>query len=109
MSTKFNIYYANTPTGPWTLANTTPLDKVDGLNEYTISGLDLNKEYYVRIIGGTLNNEGEFVSLMNQPIGPNTEGARTDIEALPSASILVKPHAPKTTSTTNLGHEFEVV
>ena len=70
MSTKFNIYYATSANGPWTLVNTEPLDRVADGNTYTISGLQENTSYFVNIVGGIINTSDEFVPLINKPCIP---------------------------------------
>ena len=79
---KFNIYYSTSVTGPWILANETPLDPdPTGYNMYNITGLQSNTVYYIQIVGGVMV-DGEFSPLMSQSIGPVNQGAVTDINQL---------------------------
>jgi hypothetical protein len=70
---KYNIYYATSAKGPWTLANVTPVDHVGAGNTYTISGLKADTLYYIVIVGGRV--DGDFQPLVLQPIGPLSEQA----------------------------------
>ena len=108
MNTKFNIYYATTPVGPWTLSNPIPVDRVDGVQSYTITGLNTDTLYYVSIVGGTLDVQDNFLPLISQPIGPNAIGA-ADQGAYPVAPIGVRTFSPSIVTNSGLGHQFEVV
>jgi len=108
MSTKFNIYYATTQDGPWILANAMPLDRVDGLQTYTITGLKSDTLYYVSIVGGTLDSQGNFVPLISQPLGPTTSGA-ADQSTRPVKPIGARTFSPKITTNNALEMQFTVV
>ncbi len=108
MITKFNIYYASTPDGPWTLSNPAPLDRVEGLQSYTITGLVTDTIYYVSIVGGVLDANDNFVPLISQPIGPNPIGA-ADQSVRPVSPVGVKTFSPQIITNSNLGHQYEVV
>ena len=77
MSNKaFNIYYASTSTGPWTLANNSPILYSSTSNYgYTISNLQSKAVYYIKIIPGELIDD-EFYPLVNESIG-NSESTTT--------------------------------
>ena len=106
MSTKFNVYYATTPNGPWTLANDTPIDRAtSGLTQYTITGLNRNTLYYIAIIGGTMDGS-DFVPLVSQPIGPKSSGAG-DVSANRSI-FFAKTFMPSINTEGTLSHQFEV-
>lgn len=104
-NTKFNIYYATSPTGPWTLANTVPLDRVEGLQSYIITGLKTNALYYVSIVGGVLNAQNNFVPLISQPIGPNPIGAGNQSNC-PVSPLGIKTFSPQITIESVLGHMY---
>lgn len=105
---KFNVYHAPTATGPWTLANPTPLDAAaSGHNTYTVSGLDHAANYFIAVIGG-VEQGGQFFAFANQPIGPLAEGI-LEIGALRPESILARTFSPTVSGIDSLGHEFGVV
>lgn len=105
-STKFNVYYATTANGPWTLANDTPIDRAtSGLTQYTISGLNRNTLYYIAIIGGTMDGS-DFVPLVSQPIGPKSSGAG-DVN-VNKVIFSAKTFAPNISTEDILSHQFEV-
>ncbi len=108
MSIKFNIYYGPTVEGPWTLANVTPLDRIEGLQSYTIIGLNTNTIYYVSVVGGTLDSQDNFLPLISQPIGPSPIGAG-DQNLRPVSPIGVRTFSPKIVTDTSLSHQYEVV
>ena len=105
MSTKFNIYYATSPTGPWTLANLTPLDRVEAVQRYTITGLSTDTTYYVSIVGGVLDALDNFIPLISQPIGPNQVGAG-DQSKNPASPIAVRTFSPQINVSSVLGHQY---
>lgn len=105
MSTKFNVYYSTTPNGPWILANTTPIDRDPNGNEYTITGLRYGVVYYVTVIGGKLNNQGEFVPLVSQSIGPRQAGI-SGVNSDYKPSIYVRTWLPEITDEEALAHQF---
>lgn len=107
-NTKFNIYYSTTPIGPWTLSNPTPLDRVEGIQSYTITGLNTDTTYWVSIVGGVLDSQDNFVPLISQPIGPNPVGAG-DQNRHPVSPLGIRTFSPKIIVLSSLGHEFEVV
>lgn len=72
---RYNVYYSTFSKGPWTLANASPLVHDQAGNEYTITGLSKGTLYYILVAGGYID-DGEFVPLVTQPIGPSSEGAR---------------------------------
>ena len=106
-STKYNIYYATTPSGPWTLANVTPLDHVDNLNSYTVTGLNTNTLYYFAIVGGELNESDEFMPFISQPIGPKPNGAG-DVSSSPVTLFTAQTFSPTVKSNNYLKMQFEV-
>jgi len=109
MSTvKFNFYYSTTANGPWTLYNSTPLDREDSLQTYTISGLNSNTQYYVAVVGGVLDDSGDFLSLIHQPIGDSIQGA-SDINIRPNQIFTTITSAPRINNEGSLLHQFEVV
>lgn len=104
MSTKFNIYYATTPEGPWTLANEEPIDRDPDGNSFTISGLVSETQYYFQIVGGVVEDE-EFVPLISQPIGPKREGAG-DFNVFTPQLLSSKTFSPKIDDVDSLSHNF---
>jgi len=102
---KYNVYYAMSADGPWTLANSTPIDHDQLGNEYTITGLKSGTLYYVSVVGGVLE-DGTFVPLMNQHIGTSNDGAK-GIGSAPMKPILLRGYAIRYTGT--LRHKFEVI
>jgi len=68
MDIKYNVYYATSPKGPWTLANSSPISHDDTGNYHVIAGLS-GGVYYVAVVGGIMSG-GEFLPLVSQPIGP---------------------------------------
>ena len=70
---KYNVYYSSSPEGPWTLANLTPITHSDSGNSYTITGLNSATRYYVTVLGG-IEEDGEFIPLFQQPVGPYNYG-----------------------------------
>lgn len=108
MNTKFNVYYSTTPNGPWILANTTPIDRDPNGNEYTITGLRYGVVYYVTVIGGKLNNQGEFVPLVSQSIGPKQAGIG-GVDSDYKQVISVRTWLPNITNEEIIAHEFSVI
>ena len=107
MTTKFNVYYATTPTGPWTLANTTPIDRIDGGNSYTVTGLQSDTLYYFKVVPGTVDEDDNFIPHISQPIGPVPEGAG-DVTTRPGIPIAARTFSPKKVSSDSLSMQFEV-
>lgn len=113
MDIKYNIYYSSYANGPWTLANDTPVDHVDEEMSFFIPDLDPNTRYYITVIGGYIEN-GEFIRLESQPIGPNNIGANAlltnvggGVSAPPSVEIVT--NSPKISTEGSLMHVFAVV
>jgi hypothetical protein len=106
MSTKFNIYYATTANGPWTLANEDPITRIAAGNEYTVTGLKRDTLYYVAIVGG-YEDSNEFVPLTSQAIGPKSGGVG-GVEVQSAAPFAVRTFTPSITSEGYLGHQFGV-
>lgn len=115
MSIKYNVYYATTANGPWTLANDTPIDHDQNGMEYTISGLARGTKYYLRTIGGVVEDE-EFIPYVSQPLGPNAEPA-AGVEAPGVNYLVAKAHVVHMSGGTvsgvalleeTLGHEFDI-
>lgn len=72
MSLNTNIYYdvylATDIQGPWTKQTGSPqLDVATG-NHYTITGLTNGQLYYIMVVAGKYDNEGNFVTIGGQPI-----------------------------------------
>ena len=108
MNTKFNVYYSLFPVGPWTLANVTPVDRVDGLQSFTVSGLNTNTQYFLSIIGGELDSGGGFLPFISQPIGPVPEGAG-DVTIVPGSPLIATTFSPNIVADDALGQQFEVL
>jgi len=107
MDIKYNIYYALTSDGPWTLANDSPLDHVPSGNSYTVSGLSLNTDYYISIIGGIVNDDDDFVPYVPQFVGPlNQEVATIGSSVVPH--FLVRTYGIYRTSNTGMMHMFTI-
>jgi hypothetical protein len=56
MAYSYNIYYSARPKGPWTLANSTPIESSAYGNSYTISGLRPGVTYWLCVAGIDENN-----------------------------------------------------
>ena len=81
---KFNIYTSPSEIGPWTLENSDPIDlSDDGNQSYTVSGLEENTKYFLRVVGGKYIDD-VFVPYFNQTIGVQGTGA---IQSLSSSEI----------------------
>lgn len=104
-STKFNIYYATSLQGPWTLSNPVPLDRVEGLQSYTVTGLRQETLYYFSIVGGILDSQNNFVPLIFQPIGPNQTGA-ADQQVRPVFPIGAQTFSPSVATEDSLDMSF---
>lgn len=107
-ATKFNIYYSISIDGPWTLDNPEPLDHVPTGNAYLLTSLRPGIQYYIAIVGGILNDDDEFMPLISQAIGPNASGAG-GVQEVRLSPILIQGFIPGTTTTSGLGHMFEVI
>jgi hypothetical protein len=109
MDIKYRIYYAQTSSGPWFLANEgSEVDHVsDDTMSYTITGLGSNVVYWVAIIGGYLQ-DGEFLPLLSQSIGPKRVGTQGAGEII-SAQFKARTFAPHVRQEETLSHTFEVV
>lgn len=106
IDTKFNIYYATTANGPWTLANSTPIDRVANGNQYTVTGLEYNTLYYVAIVGG-YESGTEFIPLASQIIGPKTSGAG-GVEVQSTPPLAIRTFTPQIQEDSYISHEFTV-
>jgi hypothetical protein len=108
MDIRYNLYYATSANGPWTLANDTPLDHVSSGNEYTISGLGYRTSYYFQIIGGIIE-DNEFVPLAHQHIGPQLDKAG-GVELTTAPAYQAQTFTPAVVATAfGLSHEVTVV
>lgn len=107
MDIKYNVYYSLQELGPWTLANNEPLDHNDDGNAYTVSGLQNNTAYYFTVIGGTLDDDDNFVPLVTQFLGPTNQTAGT-VNGIAVPTILAKTYGTDKQTTSSLGHEFTV-
>ena len=85
----YNIYYSTAQIGPWTLANPTPITEGTISNTYTITGLTKNTKYYIKIVGGYLDDSSDFIPLVSQPIAETVAGASND-NALRPISICIQ-------------------
>ena len=106
MDIKYNIYTSIYQNGPWTLANSTPIDHDQTGNEYTITGLSRGGQYYIMVVGGYIDGS-TFVPLMYQPVGPNPEEA-LGVGKAPGDVLLIRNYTVRKLATTELGHQFEV-
>ncbi len=110
MDIKYNIYYSISLSGPWTLANSTPIDHSDNVMEYFIGDLNPKTKYYINIIGGFFNDDNEFIELKSQPIGITNAGAGV-VGSTPLAgasSIEVITFGGNRIAEGNISHIFEV-
>ncbi len=87
MARLYNVYTAQTPRGPWTKANPTPIADVSTGNSYKITGLTNGQLYYIMVVAGHLV-DGEFVALCSQVITP---GVTSGVEASNPNIIAAKP------------------
>ena len=108
MSTNFNVYFATSANGPWTLANDVPIDLVTTGNQYTITGLQADTLYYVSVVGGTIT-DSQFISLMSQEIGPKAIGAGdiNIVETYPKYAV--RTFSPGKVQEDSLSHTFTVI
>lgn len=106
MDIVYNVYYATTINGPWTLANPTPIDHDQLGNEFTITGLTRGTLYYIQVVGGYMDGD-EFIPLISQPIGPTPTGAK-GIGAAPPLPIATREYVVRRVSEGALGGQFEV-
>jgi hypothetical protein len=106
LSIVYNVYYSTASEGPWTLSNETPIAHLDAGNTYSVSGLKIDVIYYFLIIGGYMNN-GNFIPLISQAIGPDgTKASGIGPHAKPN--IFCKTFGPKIPADSSLGHKFNV-
>lgn len=105
MTIKYNVYYAITAQGPWILANDTPLDRNPDGNEFTITGLEHGTLYYVSVVGGRVDENGTFIPLISQPMGPKTVGA-SDVSIAPVLPFASKTFLPEIQQLADLSHHF---
>jgi len=108
-SIKYNVYYSTQKDGPWVLGNPTPIDHSQEGNSYTLSSLQKGTTYYIRVVGGYLNTEDEFVPLITQPVGPQTLPAQGISAVKTTASIIVKEYLVRIISDSIFEHQFEVI
>lgn len=106
MPIKYNVYHAQSPQGPWTKANDTLISDVTSGNNYTITGLVSGVLYYVVVVGGRINEDGDWVPLSGQSIGPEQVPA---IDIANPNIISVRTFTPRTNQTTSLAMKFEVI
>lgn len=104
--TKYNVYYSTTPDGPWIKANITLINDVSSGNSYTITGLTEGVLYYIIVVGGKLNEQGIWVPLSGQSIGPLPNPAK-DI-ANPNM-ISARTYSSKINNSSNLNMSFGVI
>lgn len=107
MDIKYNVYVSTSPDGPWVLDNPTPIDHDQTGNEYTITDVIRGALYYIMVVGGYID-DGEFVPLMYQHIGPNPEGAQ-GVGTAPSVPMAVRNYVVRRKADSMLGHKFEVL
>lgn len=107
MDLKFNVYFSTASSGPWTLANSTPLDHIPAGNEYLLTGLKSGAKYFVTIVGGVIENGG-FIPLISQPVGPESSPA-AGVGIAPSTMVQVVNFLPRINASSVLGHRFGVV
>lgn len=106
LQVKYNVYFSTDPAGPWALANTTPIDHIDGGNQYTVTGLKKDVVYYFLIVGGYMEGE-EFIPLVSQHIGP--EGSKVSaLGTNPLPHVYAKVFTPHIPADTALGQKYEI-
>ena len=104
---KFNIFYKSDLNEQWTLANAEPLP-ASGINEYTVTGLKSNVNYYFTIVAGVQSDSEDFVPYIEQSIGP-TEYPITDIDSAQNMDIYQIKTLSFKSATNIIGNAFEVV
>lgn len=115
MDIKYNIYYSANANGPWTLANSTPIDHQDDIMSYFIDGTEPRTRYFIRIIGGYLDDDSSFIALQSQSIGPFNTGVdaisstSTDGAIAPLSIEVVTAGPNIRTNSEGLSHTFTVV
>lgn len=103
---KYNVYYSTTPDGPWTKANTVLISDNSSGNSYTITDLTEGVLYYVMVVGGILDDFGNWIPLSGQPIGPNPVSA-TQIDN--PNKIAIATYSPNFVNSGTLSMNFGVV
>lgn len=89
----YNIYVATSANSSWRIANSSPLlHNLDG-NEYTISGLQGNVPYHISLVAGRMES-GEFVPLIDQPIGVESRGALDIFSVNNYPKYIIKTFSP---------------
>lgn len=106
MVTKYNVYYSTNEEGPWIKANNILLNDIPSGNSYTITGLTEGVLYYVIVVGGILNEQGVWVPLSGQALGPLPNPAK-DI-ANPNM-ISARTYSSKINNSSNLNMTFGVI
>lgn len=107
MSTKFNIYYSTSANGPWRLANEEPIDRLEDGNEFTITGLQENSQYFVTIVGGVVEDD-EFLPYLDQELGPEASKAGDFIVVSSHPRYKVRTFTPRRNGESSLEHTFTV-
>jgi hypothetical protein len=85
----YNVYYTQSLDNPWTKATVSEIVDNHLGNSYTITGLSLGVIYYITIVGGKLNDDGDWAPLIGQDVGPVDIGI---IENMRSNIILVRTY-----------------
>lgn len=106
MDIKYQIFYATTANGPWTLVNDTLIDDNPSGNDFTITGLKPNTEYFVSVVGG-VEEDGDFFPLITQPIGLNPAEAG-NIQVVETTRYAVITSGTQGDADDSLDHEFTV-
>jgi hypothetical protein len=101
----YNIYYGTNQNGPWTLANPSPLLDIP-VNTYTITGLIGDSQYYFFVVGGMLDEHGNWYPISGQPIGP-TASPSTGITNPFTYTALT--FFPTTSTFGSFGNTFTVI
>lgn len=68
MSLLYDVYIATDSHGPWTKATSSPIVNDPLGNQFTITGLTNGQLYYIMVIAGKYNSDGEFMGICGQPI-----------------------------------------
>lgn len=106
MSVKFNVYYSTSSDGPWTLSNSSLLNNNTLGNSYTITGLNEGVLYYIIVVGGKLNEQGVWVPLSGQSLGPLPNPAK---EIANPNMISARTYSSRINNSSSLNMSFGVV
>ena len=102
----YDVYIATDINGPWTKKTSSPLQDEPTGNHFAITGLTNNQLYYIMVIAGKYNTDGDFIGICGQPI-VTTSSPGTSGPSNPNITM-AKPFVIPTTTINTLALSFSI-